>query len=208
MYSAREPYSDWDIKVVVCSTVIRINPRQLTGLAHAMIPTAGDAVAQRETTTSTIRCTMQQVQAGTKIFGKCQPVVAAGTVAEWLSGRAACWPSNLFTAAWNGPYGAWPSQLVVVPLLLLQSKVLLFAMSHWPKPNSISSSAVGSNVGKPQTSSPVPAGARTGIGTGTGAVATRFGSDRIGSDRICCHMCSTGYKTVFGSIDFRICAIL
>lgn len=180
MYSAREPYSDWDIKVVVCSTVIRINPRQATGLAHAIILTAGDAVAQRETTTITIRCTMHKVQAGTKIFGKCQPVGAAGTVAQWQSRLLAKQPTYCRLE--------WPSQLVVVPLLLLQSKVLLLAMSHWPKPNSISSSAVGSNVGKPQTSSPVPAGARTGIGTGTGAVATRFGSDRIALAAICARL--------------------
>lgn len=65
---------------------------------------------------------MQQVQAGTKIFGKCQPVVAAGTVAQWQSGLLAKQPTYCRLE--------WPSQLVVVPLLLLQSKVLLFAMSH------------------------------------------------------------------------------
>lgn len=36
---------------------------------------------------------MQQVQAGTKIFGKCQPVGAAGTVAPWQSGLLAKQPT-------------------------------------------------------------------------------------------------------------------
>lgn len=48
-----------------------------------------------------------------------------GSVAQWLSGLAGCWPSNLLTSGGNGPFGAWASQLA----LLLQSKVLLFAMS-------------------------------------------------------------------------------
>lgn len=44
-----------------------------------------------------------------------------GSVAQWLSGLLAKQP----TSGGNGPFGAWASQLA----LLLQSKVLLFAMS-------------------------------------------------------------------------------
>lgn len=36
---------------------------------------------------------MQQVQAGKRVFGKCQPVVVAGTLAQWLSGLLAKQPT-------------------------------------------------------------------------------------------------------------------
>lgn len=74
-------------------------------------------------------------------------------------------------------------------LVLLQSKVFLFAMSYWPKPNSISSSAVGCNFRKPHTS-------------WNWSWSSNWDWDWGSCHTVGCHMCTTGYKTVFGSIDF------
>lgn len=160
-----------------------VKPRQPAGLAHLLLSTRIECSSSSSNDYDNNK--MQQVQAGKKVFGKCQPVVAAGSVAQRPVGQAT--------------YLLLPGIARSLPCkaswwCCCNRKCYCSQWAADQSPTRYRHQLLAAALESPKRAE-TGAGARAGTGTGT--VATRIGSDRIG-----CHMCSTGYKTVFGSIDF------